>query len=58
MSVQDHQRFVINSPVPEVNPNTKESAEKRQEKIDRDVAEYLARGGEVLSLPAYDVESK
>lgn len=58
MSVQDHQRFVINSPVPEVNPNTKESAEKRQEKIDRDVAEYLARGGKVLSLPAYCIEDK
>jgi hypothetical protein len=38
----------------ENNPNTKEAANVRQEKLEKDVAEYLANGGEVESLPAYD----
>lgn len=29
------------------NPNTREAAAKRQAKIDKDVAEFLAKGGKV-----------
>ena len=32
------------------DPNTREAAQKRQEKIDRDVAEFLAKGGVITNV--------
>ena len=34
----------------EVNPNSKEAAKKRQDKLDKDKAEFIKRGGKVVKL--------